>query len=141
MSDVARYSEVTARSAADNSLPGHCTASKCRGACMSSNKTSHLMDKMYDPVRSRSYIALDVPTADTALEWVSLFGDAVDGYKVGLQLFHAAGQSLIQELLKRNKRIFLDVKLHDIPNTVAGALTAICQYPIEMVNVHALGGL
>jgi orotidine-5'-phosphate decarboxylase len=94
----------------------------------------------YNSVRQMSYIALDVPNAEDAFRVVEYFDGIVDGYKVGLQLFHADGQKVVDSLLKKGKRVFLDVKLHDIPNTVAGALAAICDSPIEMVNVHALGG-
>ena len=94
----------------------------------------------FDNTRSHSYIALDVPDAAAALQIVDDFGDIVSGYKVGLQLFHAAGLPLLDALLTKGKRIFLDAKLHDIPNTVAGALRAIGELPIDLVNVHALGG-
>ncbi len=99
-----------------------------------------LLDDKYRSVRKMSYIALDVPSIDNALKWVEFFDDIVDGYKIGLQLFHAGGERIVDELLKREKRVFLDMKLHDIPNTVKGALRAICDSPIEMINVHALGG-
>lgn len=95
----------------------------------------------YDSVRKKSYIALDVHSLPAALDIVNTLGVGVDGYKVGLELFHATGPVVLEELAKRNKRVFLDVKLHDIPNTVASALRSICSHEIvEMVNVHALGG-
>ncbi len=100
-----------------------------------------LQSEIYCEVKQRTYLALDVPNGAEALSLVEQFGDIVDGYKVGLQLFHAAGHQVIDALLHKGKRVFLDVKLHDIPNTVAGALKAICDFPIEMVNVHTLGGL
>ncbi|WAH35508.1 orotidine-5'-phosphate decarboxylase [Alicyclobacillus dauci] len=99
-----------------------------------------LLDSKYDTVRKATYLALDVPDVTSALQLVDDFFPVVDGYKVGLELFHAAGMNLVEQLLKRNARVFLDMKLHDIPNTVHGALRAICQAPIEMVNVHAQGG-
>jgi orotidine-5'-phosphate decarboxylase len=99
-----------------------------------------LCSAKYDEVRRRSYLALDVDDWAAASEWVETFGDAVTGYKVGLEMFHRAGIRAVEHLVKRGKRVFLDVKLHDIPNTVAGALRAICEMPIEMVNVHATGG-
>jgi len=100
-----------------------------------------LADDLYDGVRRRSYIALDVPSREAAIRLVDTFGDAVDGYKVGLELFHAAGLSILDVLANAGKRVFLDVKLHDIPNTVASALKSICRHEgVEMVNVHALGG-
>lgn len=99
------------------------------------------MSSKYDWARQVSYIALDVSTGDEALCIVEEFGEAVDGYKIGLELYHADGPRVMESLLSRNKRVFLDVKLHDIPNTVSSALKVICQNPIEMVNVHAFGGL
>ena len=99
-----------------------------------------LLDSRYDRVRQASYLALDVDNWEQANRLVSLFGEAVDGYKVGLQLFHGDGPRALEQLNRLGKRVFLDVKLHDIPNTVAGALRAICQQNIEMVNVHASGG-
>lgn len=101
---------------------------------------AELLAAAYDDVRRATYIALDVESEARALAVVEQLGPAVDGYKVGLELFHRAGMRLVEELLARNLRVFLDMKLHDIPNTVAGALRAICQYPVEMVNVHAQGG-
>ncbi|MFD1677292.1 orotidine-5'-phosphate decarboxylase [Alicyclobacillus fodiniaquatilis] len=100
-----------------------------------------LLSPRFDAARKASYLALDVDTEAAALQLVEQFTPVVDGYKVGLELFHAAGMRLVEKLLQRNLRVFLDMKLHDIPNTVAGALRAICEYPIEMVNVHAQGGL
>lgn len=99
-----------------------------------------LASTSFDDARRATYVALDVETESQALDIVEALSPAVDGYKVGLELFHRTGTRLLDQLLSRNLRIFLDMKLHDIPNTVAGALRAICQYPIEMVNVHALGG-
>ncbi|MCY0903214.1 MAG: orotidine-5'-phosphate decarboxylase, partial [Firmicutes bacterium] len=95
----------------------------------------------YDVVRKASYVALDVASGAEALAVIDELSPVVDGYKVGLELFYRAGLPLIEHLVSRNLRVFLDVKLHDIPNTVAGALRGICQFPIEMVNVHAQGGL
>lgn len=92
-------------------------------------------------IQRATYVALDFPTWVQAEAIVNQFGPLVDGYKVGLELFHGDGPRTLQELAKLGKRVFLDVKLHDIPNTVAGALKAIRRFPgIEMVNVHAAGG-
>lgn len=99
-----------------------------------------LCEGRFDSARSRSYIALDVNSWEAAAEIVDQLGPAVDGYKVGLELFHAAGYDAIEALISRGKRVFLDVKLHDIPTTVAHTLAVICRKPIEMVNVHASGG-
>ncbi|MCL6593734.1 MAG: orotidine 5'-phosphate decarboxylase, partial [Alicyclobacillus sp.] len=84
------------------------------------------MAARYDAVRSRTYVALDVPDWAAAERLVTALGPAVDGYKVGLELFCAVGAAGVERLVKQGKRVFLDVKLHDIPNTVAGALRAVC---------------
>lgn len=100
-----------------------------------------LQDARFDPCREATYIVLDVPDWEGASALVDELGPGVDGYKVGLELFHGDGDRALSELAKRGKRIFLDVKLHDIPNTVAGAIRSIARHPgIEMVNVHAAGG-
>lgn len=101
-----------------------------------------LCEPNYDWARQHTYVALDVPSWQHAKSLIRLLGDAVDGYKVGLQLFHADGPRTLEQLARAGKRVFLDVKLHDIPTTVAGALTAICATgTVEMVNVHAMGGV
>lgn len=94
----------------------------------------------YEDLRRRCYVALDVPSWEAAKPLVSSLGSAVSGYKVGLELFHGDGPRALGELQELGKRVFLDVKLHDIPNTVAGALRVIRDADVEMVNVHALGG-
>lgn len=99
-----------------------------------------LQDEVYNVVRRATYVALDYPTWEQAKQTVDLFGEAVDGYKVGLELFHQGGSQVVEELVRRGKRVFFDMKLHDIPNTVAGALHAISELGVEMVNVHAAGG-
>jgi orotidine-5'-phosphate decarboxylase len=99
-----------------------------------------LSDVKYDPVRRQTYIALDVPAWEEAARLVNLFGPAVDGYKVGMELYYAAGADAVRRLVDAGKRVFLDLKLHDIPNTVRGGLTSLTRLGVEMVNVHALGG-
>lgn len=99
-----------------------------------------LLETRYDEVRDSTYLALDVASEREALQLVNDFTPVVDGYKIGLELFHRAGKRFVETLLERDLRVFLDMKLHDIPNTVYGALKSICELPIEMVNVHALGG-
>jgi len=85
-------------------------------------------------------VALDRPNADAALALVDELGDAVDFYKVGLELFTAAGPSLVRELRARERRVFLDLKLHDIPNTVAAAVRVAAQLDVQMLTLHATGG-
>lgn len=85
-------------------------------------------------------VALDVPTAVDAQEIVYELGDSVLFYKVGLQLFTAEGPNIVRELVNSGRRVFLDLKLHDIPNTVAGAVKAASELGVQMLTVHAAGG-
>jgi orotidine-5'-phosphate decarboxylase len=85
-------------------------------------------------------VALDVATAREALALADALRDVVGGFKVGKQLFAAEGPSAIRALAERGDRVFLDLKFHDIPNTVAGAVTAAVATGAWMVNVHASGG-
>lgn len=85
-------------------------------------------------------MALDVSTAAEAQKLVQRVGDAAGIYKVGLQLFTAEGPSLVRELVRSGKRIFLDLKLHDIPNTVAHAVKSAAELGVYMLTVHASGG-
>lgn len=100
-----------------------------------------LQDSRYDELRASCYLALDVPDWESARPMVETLGPAVTGYKVGLELFHGDGPRALAALQDMGKRVFLDVKLHDIPNTVAGALRVIRDLGVEMVNVHAQGGV
>lgn len=84
-------------------------------------------------------LALDVASARDALALADRVADA-DFVKVGLQLFTAAGPSVVRELRARGKRIFLDLKLHDIPNTVAGGVRSAGGLEVELLTVHASGG-
>ncbi len=85
-------------------------------------------------------VALDRPAWHEADRLVSALGDEVDFYKVGLELFAAEGPAVVRELSGRGKRLFLDLKLHDIPNTVAGAARAAGRLGVELLTVHASGG-
>lgn len=93
--------------------------------------------------KHRIALALDVDTAKEALDWVDLTRDYVGIYKVGLQLYIRGGNSLIEALRKIGaKRIFLDLKLHDIPNTVAGAVRQIMAMgTADYLTIHTGGGL
>jgi orotidine-5'-phosphate decarboxylase len=85
-------------------------------------------------------IALDLPDVPAALALVDDVGDAASWYKVGPVLFVRDGPMLVKELLHRGKRVFLDLKWHDIPNTVAGAAAAAASLGCELATLHLIGG-
>jgi orotidine-5'-phosphate decarboxylase len=89
---------------------------------------------------SRVIIPLDVPTVDDAFGLVDRLGGRAAFYKVGLELYTRAGPTVVEELVRRDKRVFLDLKLHDIPNTVAGAVAVASDLGVELLTVHASGG-
>ena len=86
-------------------------------------------------------VPLDVPTAAQALELVDQLGDRCRFYKVGNELFTAAGPSIVRELIDRGVDVFLDLKFHDIPNTVAGGVRNAAALGARLVTVHAAGGV
>ena len=88
----------------------------------------------------RLIAALDFPTAEAAQQAVKEIGDAVSYYKVGMELYYAAGNDMIRFLKENGKKVFLDLKLQDIPNTVASALKVETTLGVDMINVHAVGG-
>lgn len=88
----------------------------------------------------RLIVALDVPSAAEAQEIVYELGDLICFYKVGLQLFTAEGPKIVSELVNSNRKVFLDLKLHDIPNTVAGAVRSAGELGASMLTIHAVGG-
>jgi len=85
-------------------------------------------------------VALDVPESSLALNIVEELKEVVTFFKVGMELFYREGPSFIYKLKNLGLKVFLDLKLHDIPNTVARALKNLFNLEIDMVNVHALGG-
>src|SRR5438445_8711059 len=91
-------------------------------------------------MRDRLIVALDVSSAAAAQELVHRIGEAAGIYKVGLQLFTAEGPGLVRELVASGRRVFLDLKLHDIPNTVSHAVKAAVELGAHMLTVHASGG-
>ena len=90
--------------------------------------------------RERLIVALDVSSAKEAQKIVSSLGDAVQIYKVGMQLYTAEGPQIIRDLVASGRRVFLDLKYHDIPNTVAAAVREAAQLGASMLTVHASGG-
>jgi orotidine-5'-phosphate decarboxylase len=90
--------------------------------------------------RDRIIVALDVETADEAREIVDQLNGRVGAFKIGLQLFTAAGPALVREFTGAGVSVFLDLKFHDIPNTVARASVEAARLGVWMFNVHAAGG-
>jgi orotidine-5'-phosphate decarboxylase len=94
----------------------------------------------YESARRRLIVALDVPDAAAALDLIARLEGTCTWFKVGLELFVAAGPAILKPILARGHSIFLDLKFHDIPNTVAGAVRSASQLGAGMVTVHASGG-
>jgi len=94
---------------------------------------------MNDP-RQRLIVALDVSSAAAAQKIVAAVGDSASCYKVGMQLYTAEGPKVVRDLVASGRRIFLDLKYHDIPNTVAAAVREATGLGVSMLTVHASGG-
>jgi orotidine-5'-phosphate decarboxylase len=92
-------------------------------------------------MRNPILVALDVPTKDAALGLVQQLSEAVGGFKVGSELFTSAGPEVIRVVRSTGAAVFLDLKYHDIPNTVAKAVTAATRLDVQMLTVHTSGGL
>jgi orotidine-5'-phosphate decarboxylase len=90
--------------------------------------------------RDRLIVALDVPKAEDAHALVERLAGRVGLFKVGSQAFTAAGPELVRAIVARGERVFLDLKFHDIPNTVAGAVASAARLGVSLVTVHGLGG-
>jgi len=90
--------------------------------------------------RDRLVIALDVETRAKALELVDQLKDLVGMFKIGSQLFTAEGPELVREIVRRETKVFLDLKFHDIPSTVAKAGVEATRLGVALFNVHASGG-
>jgi len=90
--------------------------------------------------RDRLIVALDVPTQTEALNLVRDFSPEVAFLKVGLQLYTAAGPEIVRSVLATGAKVFLDLKLHDIPNTVARTVESAGQLGVQMLTIHLSGG-
>ena len=91
-----------------------------------------------DP-RQRLIVALDVSTAAAAQKIVAAVGDSALTYKVGMQLYTAEGPQVVHDLVGSGRRVFLDLKYHDIPNTVGAAVSEAAKLGVSMLTVHAAG--
>jgi orotidine-5'-phosphate decarboxylase len=94
---------------------------------------------MLDP-KTRLAIALDYPDAYQAMKLVDSLGQTCQWFKVGMELYYAAGNDIVRQLRDRGFDVFLDLKLHDIPNTVAGAVRSVTQTGAALLTIHAGGG-
>jgi orotidine-5'-phosphate decarboxylase len=90
--------------------------------------------------RSKLIVALDVPDRRAALAAVDRLAGHVGCFKLGLEIFVREGPALVEEIRRRDESVFLDLKLHDIPNTVAGAVRSACRLGVQMLTLHAAGG-
>jgi len=90
--------------------------------------------------KDRLAVALDLPTEHEAMKLVDKLGDTCQWFKVGMELYYATGNCIVQQLRDRGFNVFLDLKLHDIPNTVAGAVRSVTQAGASLLTIHAAGG-
>lgn len=92
-------------------------------------------------MRNPVIVALDVPTADAALKLVEQLAPVTGGFKVGSELFTSAGPDIVRRIRGLGAPVFLDLKFHDIPHTVAKAVAAAVRLDVQMLTVHASGGV
>jgi len=90
--------------------------------------------------RSRLIVAVDLPDRNAALAALDRLSGHVGYFKLGLEIFVREGPALVEEFVARGEKVFLDLKLHDIPNTVAGAVRSACRLGVGMLTLHAAGG-
>src|SRR5437016_9349722 len=95
---------------------------------------------MHTKPSDKLIVALDVATADRALELFNALHDLAGMFKIGSQLFTAAGRGIVRQIVARGGRVFLDLKFHDIPNTVAAAGVEAARLGVSIFNIHASGG-
>ena len=110
---------------------------KMAGAAVSKGgPLPNMEDKLAD---DRLIVALDFHDIDDVVALVAELGDSVSFYKVGMELFYSAGAEVVPFLKNHNKKVFLDLKLHDIPNTVKKSMSVLSRLDVDMVNLHAAG--
>jgi len=85
-------------------------------------------------------VALDVPTADAAVELAAKLASVVGGFKIGSELFTAAGPDIVTRIRSTGAKVFLDLKFHDIPNTVSKAVASATRLDVQMLTIHTSGG-
>jgi orotidine-5'-phosphate decarboxylase len=102
--------------------------------------TSLLMTQMNTKAKNKLIVALDVDTTTQALDLFEALRDVVGMFKIGSQLFTAAGPDGVKQIVAKGGRVFLDLKFHDIPNTVAAAAIEAARLGVSIFNVHASGG-
>ncbi|CCO07204.1 orotidine-5'-phosphate decarboxylase [Desulforamulus hydrothermalis] len=98
------------------------------------------MENKLKLAKEKLIVALDVDTGEAALDLVKKLSTQVGMFKVGMQLFYQAGPDIVKRLKEAGVRVFLDLKLHDIPNTVAQAARGLTALGADIINVHAAGG-
>lgn len=103
-------------------------------------QTDHVLTLPRTSAKERLIVALDVPALDDALELVDTLASSVEWFKVGSELFTAAGPQAVAAVRERGKRVFLDLKFHDIPRTVGAAVAAAVRLGAEMINLHVAAG-
>lgn len=99
-----------------------------------------MMNILNNKASDRLIFALDVEGYEQALPWIDLLSGHVGMFKVGKELFTAAGPEIVKALKEKGHKVFLDLKFHDIPNTVAKAAQAAVKLGVDMFNIHASGG-
>lgn len=88
----------------------------------------------------RLIVAMDVSNMEKLKQTVDLLAEQILFYKIGMESFYSIGKAALEYMQSKNKKVFLDLKLHDIPNTVAQSLKALCRFSPEMLTLHASGG-
>ena len=104
------------------------------------NSNKNRMNSPLEDSRDKIIIALDVPTRSDALRLTQQLSPQISLFKVGLQLFTAEGPDMVRDLLATGAKIFLDLKLHDIPNTVGRAVESASKLGVHMLTIHLSGG-